>query len=97
MPPRARQNELSGRTVLIVLLVLLVCFGGAAVWLQHLHSAPKVSEFDCLSTAHTGWLTISAGQVTVHSDWESGAGRIDGRQEGSRQQPRPDRVCRRCN
>jgi hypothetical protein len=64
--------------VLTSLLVLVVTFGGAAAWIQRLHNAPKASEFDCLSTAHTGWLTVSAGDTTVHADWDGSAGRVDG-------------------
>jgi hypothetical protein len=65
-------------SVLIGVVVIMIAFGTAAAWLQHLHSTPRTSEFDCLTTAHDGWLTISEGQASVHVDWQSGVGRLDG-------------------
>ena len=64
--------------LLISVLVILVGFGGAAAWIQHLRSTPRASEFDCLATAHDGWLTISAGDSTVHADWDSSGAHVDG-------------------
>jgi hypothetical protein len=64
--------------LLVAVLVILVGCGGAAAWVQHLRSTPRASEFDCLATAHDGWLTISAGNSNVHADWDSSGAHVDG-------------------
>lgn len=69
--------------LLTLLVVMLAGAAGAATWIERARMRPRATEFDCLATAHTGWLTISTDEVTVHTDWEAAAGHIDGVPGGS--------------
>ncbi|MFT3839626.1 MAG: hypothetical protein QM723_21760 [Myxococcaceae bacterium] len=64
--------------MLAVLAAMVAAAGGAAIWIERARTELRPSEFDCLATAHAGWLTISTDEVTVHTDWTDAAGHIDG-------------------
>jgi len=61
-----------------VLLLLVLSLGGAGLRFWTVARSTHPNPFDCLATASTGWVTISADGTTIHSDWKDDEGHIDG-------------------